>query len=384
MLGAALLPLVAAFTAQDAAAPGFDPAVAVRRGCEILLAAQEGEGKREWPYEGVYRVHEKGADAPVIPIGYRVGGTSIACLALLAAPGYDGPEESERRAAVARGVEFVLEALAHPLMEAERVHAYDVRGWGFVYALALFVELERRALVPEEHTRAVTKAIPRLVRALEETALEKVGGWNYAGREAPAPFMTAPALRALCAARAGGHPVSKRVLEDALDSLERGRARSGSIAYATPRDARAQASEDELGFMDRLPGSTGRMLAAESTLALFGRGDPERIALAVRAFFAHWDELEKRRRKTGTHVEPYGVAPYYVLHAHLCAAQAIELLPDPAERAAQRAELVARLARIQEPDGGWNDRVFPRSLSFGTATVILALLQPELATPSTR
>lgn len=125
------------------------------------------------------------------------------------------------------------------------------------------------------------------------------------------------------------------------------------------------------------------MLAVESTLELFGRGDPRRLSLAVRSFFTHWDELEHRRQKTGTHVEPYGVAPYYVLYAHLHAAQAIEMLPDPAERGAQRAEILARLGRIQETGGGWNDRVFPRSLSFGTATVVLALLQPELvARPS--
>jgi hypothetical protein len=377
MLALPLLALVLVLApAQERAAPSLDPAAAVRRGCELLLAAQEGEGRREWPYEGVYRVQEPGADEAVIPIGYRIGGTSIVCLALLAAPGYAEADQAERRAALARGVEFVLEALAHPLMEPARVADYDVRGWGFVYALALFAELERRDAIPEAHSKAVSEAIPELVHALEETALEKSGGWNYAGRDTPAPFMTAPALQALSAARAGGHEVSKRVLEEALDSLERGRSESGSIAYSTPKKARAKVGEDALDFMDKLPGSMGRMLAVESTLELFGRGDPERLACAVRAFFTHWDELEKRRRKGGTHLEPYGVAPYYVLYAHLHAAQAIERLADAAEREAWRAELHARLARIQEPGGGWNDRVFPRSSSFGTAMGMLALLEP--------
>lgn len=376
MLALTLLVFVLA-SAQESAAPALDPGAAVRRGCELLLAAQEGEGRREWPYEGVYRVQEPGTDEAVIPIGYRIGGTSIVCLALLAAPGYDEADQGERRAALARGVEFVLEALAHPLMEPERVAAYDVRGWGFVYALTLFAELERRGAIPEENAQAVVEAIPELVHALEETALEKSGGWNYAGRGAAAPFMTAPALQALAAARAGGHKISKRVLEEALDSLERGRARSGSVAYSTPKKSRAKVSEDELDFMDKLPGSMGRMLAVESTLALFERGDPEHLAGAVRAFFAHWDELEQRRQKSGTHVEPYGVAPYYVLFAHFHAAQAIERLADRAERETWRAELHARLARIQEPGGGWNDRVFPRSASFGTAMGMLALLEQE-------
>jgi len=359
--------------------PPFEPAESVRRGVALLLEAQEGEGRREWPYEGVYRVQEKGADEPVIPIGYRVGGTSIVALALIAAPGYADEEGSDRRAAVARGLEFVLEALEDPLMEAKRVAEYDVRGWGFVYALALCAELERRGLVPEERAKAVAKTIPRLVRALEETAIEKLGGWNYAGRDAPAPFMTAPALEALFAARSLGQKVSKKVLEEALDSLERGRAASGSIAYSTPRKERAKTDEDGLAFMDLLPGATGRMLAAESTLTLYGRGDPGRLSFAVRSFFAHWDELEKRRQKTGTHVQPYGIAPYYVMFAHGYAARAIERLADPAERDAQRAELHARLARTQQADGTWNDRVFPRSRAYGTAIALLALLEPQSA-----
>jgi hypothetical protein len=367
---------------QAGKAQDLVPAEVVRDGCSFLLSAQEGEGKREWPYEGVYRVRERGAAEPVIPLGYRVGGTSIVSLALVAAPGFLEEGSRERRAAVERALDFVLEALEEPEMEAQRVAQYDVRGWGFVYALTLFTELERRAAVPAVHAEAVKAMIPRLVAALEETALDEVGGWNYAGREAPAPFMTAPALQALFAAAAGGHAVSSKVLTRALDSLERGRAASGSVAYSTPRKARGEVDEEALPFMDKLPGSMGRMLCAESTLTLAGRGAPARLAAAVRAFFTHWDELEKRRQQQGTHVEPYGVAPYYVLFAHYHAAQAIELLADPAEREAWRAELRARLARIQEPKGGWNDRVFPRSRSFGTSMGMLALLQPELPPPA--
>lgn len=354
-----------------------DPADSVQRAVALLLEAQEGEGRREWPYEGVYRVREPGLDEPTIPIGYRVGGTSIVAFALIAAPGYADEEGAERRAAVARGLEFVLQALEDPRMEAKRVAQYDVRGWGFVYALTLCAELERRGLVPEEQASAVSDAIPQLVHALEETALEKIGGWNYAGRTAPAPFMTAPALEALHAARALGHEVSSTVVEEALASLERGRAASGSVAYSTPAEERARTGEDELRFMDLLPGATGRMLATESTLALHGRGDPERLSFAVRSFFAHWDGLETRRQGTGTHVQPYGIAPYYVMFAHGYAARAIERLADPTERAAQRTLLRARLARTREEDGAWNDRVFPRSRAYGTAIAVLALLEPE-------
>ena len=125
------------------------------------------------------------------------------------------------------------------------------------------------------------------------------------------------------------------------------------------------------------------MLACEATLTLGGRGDQGRLAAAVQAFFEHWIQLEVRRKQTGTHTGAYGVAPYYFMYAHRQAALAIELLPA-AERERQRARLVGLLAEVEEDEGGWNDRVFPRSLSFGTATVILALLQPELVDPPGR
>ncbi len=98
---------------------------------------------------------------------------------------------------------------------------------------------------------------------------------------------------------------------------------------------------------------------------------------AVDTFFKHWDQLEVRRKKTGTHVEPYGVAPYYVIFAHAYAAQAIEMLADSAARTAARSRLYALLDEIEEPEGGWNDRVFPRSRAFGTAMIVMALLQPQ-------
>ena len=362
--------------AVTAPAP-FEPAAAVQRGCAILLQMQEGEGSREWPYEGVYRDREPGRSGLVIPLAYRVGGTAIACLALIAAPGYGDEANDARRAAVARGLDFVLESLDSPLLGPEREDDYDVRGWGHISALRLCAELECRQLVPAGREEAVAAAVPRLIAALAATEIPRAGGWNYAHQRAPAPFMTAPALQALFVAAQAGHEVPSALVERALDSLERGRAASGSIAYLTPNEPRAAVEEDALGAMDKLPGAIGRMLACEATLTLAGRGDAARLAAAVEAFFAHWDQLEKRRQQTGTHTGAYGVAPYYFMFAHQQAALAIELLPA-GERERQRDRLDALLARVAEPEGGWNDRVFPRSRAYGTAMGMLALLQREM------
>src|SRR5262245_13055445 len=60
-------PPAGAATAQ----PPFDPAAAVQHGCAILLEMQEGDPRREWPYEGVYREREPGQAGLVIPLAYR-------------------------------------------------------------------------------------------------------------------------------------------------------------------------------------------------------------------------------------------------------------------------------------------------------------------------
>ena len=134
------------------------------------------------------------------------------------------------------------------------------------------------------------------------------------------------------------------------------------------------------GF-EAVEGAIGRSPACEVTLALAGRGSVDRIRAALDDFFRHWEWLEKRRKQTGTHAPPYMIAPYYFFYAHRHAAQAIEMLPE-AERAGRRQQLHRLLWKVREEDGGWNDRVFPRSECFGTAMTILALLSPGLPPPA--
>jgi hypothetical protein len=338
----------------------------------LLLRMQEpfaeNPVRAEWPYEGVYRVRGR------IPYGYRVGGTSIVARALLEAPGY--ATDPERRDAVARALEFVLGAIREPLMSPDPAiykAGYDVRGWGHCYGLRFLVALERANAIPTDRDTLVREAIRWYVRALESTEIPEVGGWNYArdpGLETPcrsSPFMTASCLFALYEAKAAGYEVSDAVLDRALDLLERARTDSGYVDYATMGPARDRP--------DQIPGAIGRMVAAESALALAGRSDAKRIAFALDRFLEHWPELEKRRRKTGTHVAPFGVAPYYFFYGFHHALLAVELLPK-ADRAAYREQLQAILFSIREDDLTWNDRVFPRSANFGTAMTISGLLAP--------
>lgn len=348
---------------------------AINNGVKLLLDMQEsmeqGGEKSEWPYEGVYRVNRQ------IPIGYRIGGTSIVCMALLEAPGYAADEA--RTAAVKRSLDFLLTASDHPLMNPDYDGGYDVRGWGYTYRLLFLVALKKAAAIPAGMDDKINAAIDWDIKAIQETEIPRVGGWNYARSEGknavspPSPFMTAPTLEALFNARQAGHDVDDAVVTRAIETLVKGRSTTGSYVYAgASREDRAP---------EPIPGAVGRMLAAESTLFLCGKSSLLHVRAALDAFIVHWEWLDKRRARTGTHVAPYGIAPYYFYYAHYYAARAIEILPER-ERAEYRRRLARLLFSVRLDDGSWNDRVFPRSRNYGTAMSMLALLMPNAAPPA--
>ncbi len=62
---------------------------------------------------------------------------------------------------------------------------------------------------------------------------------------------------------------------------------------------------------------------------------------------------------------------------YLKSALAIEALPSE-RRPAHRTRLVTLRAETREPDGTWNDRIFPRSPSYGTTMALLVLVAPDL------
>jgi hypothetical protein len=370
----------AAFPVPEA--PPLDVDAVTREAVAVLLRLREGEHADQWPYQGVYREDDNPS-----PVGYRVGGTAIACLGLIAAPGLAA--DAPRQAALRAGVEFVLKALESPRMQADFIGRYDVRGWGHIYALQLFLHLEEQRLVPGDLAAAVAERTRWLVATLCASAIPEAGGWNYSRprgyldpQNRASPFMTAPALQALFHARARGHEVQDAVVEQALAAIERARSKPGGYAYGAPAASIADVDEDRLSMMDKTPGAAARAAVCETTLLLAGRGDPARLERAVELFFAHWDDLAVRKSQTGTHVPPYGIAPYYFLFGHVYCAQAIEQLGDADKREALRARMRAVLAKSREEDGSWNDRQFGRSAGYGTALALLTLQMPRLPKPA--
>lgn len=345
---------------------------AIEEGIALILEMQEGDGASEWPYEGVYRVRGR------IPEGYRVGGTAIVAEALVRMPGY--ASDAGRQAAVRRAIEFICAKTSEPSLSVDTyAGGYDVRGWGACYAARALLAARACGAVPEGMDARVGETLRWYIDTLQRLEIPETGGWNYArepGAETPSrasPFMTAPCLQVLFEARAQGIAVDEGVVMRALDALERCRTPEGNFAYS----ASAQTREPQRS----MPGATGRMVSGEMVLLLAGRGSPERVAASIDAFVAYWQELERRRAKTGTHVPPYGVAPYYFQFAHWYAAQAAELL-EGAQREECRRKVAALMWATRSGDGTWNDRVFPRSAAFGTATAMLALEAPNMPTPA--
>lgn len=362
----------------------IDVDAATQAGISALLKLQEGEGHNQWPYEGVYR-----EDNGVLPVGYRVGGTAIVGLSLIAAPGFS--TDKPRQEALARGVAFILESLEAPRMQGEFVGTYDVRGWGHIYALHLFLELQEHKLVSAELLAPVTAKTKWLVQTLCESAIPESGGWNYSrpagytsSKNRASTFMTAPALQVLFLAKARGYEVADAVIDQAVAALERARSEPGGYGYGAALTSQNDVPEAKLAFMDKVPSSAARATACETTLMLAGRGDKERLHRAVVRFFADWEELAVRKSQLGTHIQPYGIAPYYFLYGHLYAAQAIEQLDDGAEKEALRTKMRIYLARSRDAAGSWNDRQFDRSAGYGTALAILCMHMPHLPKPESR
>ena len=390
-----LAPLAA--SPQDAEAPkDKDVKQAVDRAVELLLASQEnyvpdspvgrvresqfdewqsGERKRldeladpkagsEWPYEGVYRVGPDGR----IPPGYRIGGTSIVCLSLFDAPGYD--KDKDRKDAIARAMVFVLDTLENdPGMVAGPKRGYDVRGWGHAYALRFLLRAKELGRIKKDQIERVESMIPHLLGCLEANE-NPGGGWNYANNNSSSPFMTPSTLIALYEAKDQGYAFDPQLVERGLASLERGRtAETGSYSYSIGRRNRSEP----------MAASAARSAASELVLFQAGRSDSERLKTAIDGFFANWDHLFDRKSKQGTHEGEFSIAPYYFFYGHTYTALAIEYLPKE-ERAKYRTMMRETLWRTLEDDGGWNDRIFPRTRSFSTAMSLIAIQAEDMPT----
>ncbi len=332
----------------------------VESAVQRLIDLQHKDGA--WPYEGVYRVARK------IPVGYRIGGTAIVCSALIAV---DTENREDVEDAVIRGTRMILKELAHPLMQPSQESKYDVRIWGHIYALDYFCRLQKQAGFDQLKTET-EPWIKKLAEAVVYQEIEN-GGWNYANKVRHCCFVTAPAVQALLLARGAGVDVADAVMD-----------RSRQVLKDSRKSDRVYPYSGTVGRRDTAAGSIARGPVCEATLLMLGNGSRDDLLASLQAFYEHWDELEKRRKKNGTHLPPHGIAPYYFYYGHRYAAQAIELLPESQQdREFKRFEKI--LMKTKDDDDTWNDRVFDQSKAYGTAMSLLALSRKSFpVTPATQ
>ena len=340
----------------------FDRDSEIVAGIKKLISLQEDLTK--WPYEGNYRVDGK------TPFTYEIGGTALVCLALLY-----GAEENDMRAkkALDDGVSFILDNLGDPRMATSRKIEYDMRVLAQAYSLLLLSHLRNQQ--PEhQKIQSIEAGIQQLTNTLVAEQMDD-GGWNYQGRPMHASFVTASVVQALLWANNKNNPIDQQVLENAADALAFSRFVDGGFRYFGTHESQTVRHRQDL-----LPGSVGRASICETMLYALGHGSINRIQKSIDAFHLHWQQLENRRQKSGTHEGPYLVAPYYFYYGHRYAAQAIEMLPET-RRNSQRDRLYQLLMRTKSTDGTWNDRIYPRSRAYGTAMVMLALMSDRIGAP---
>lgn len=369
---------------------------AVRTGVQRLLELQEAaaesaessetpDGPRcEWPYECVYK--EGGGP----PAAFRVGGTSIVGLALLAAPGLQ--EDGVRRAALVRAADAVARLATHERIAFEHeASGFDVRNWAHCFGLRFLLRMERSEILPEDRRAPVRAAIERYAGSLLHTARPGKGGWHYMRiddvgmRGESSSFLTAHCIIALVEARdAGVEPLAwespegtssvpsyDAIIAKALDAIESARLPDGFLGYDTRRAGAFGPGHSRRG----MPECMGRRLIADVAAARAGRPDLERARSSLALFRASWEDLDAQRGIGGAHREPFGIAPYYFFFAVTAAADAARLCP-PDERDAHLAFIRALVLSIRAPDGTWNDQDYPGSAAYGTAMSILALVDP--------
>ena len=148
---------------------------------------KKSKANQEWPYEGVYRVRD-GRDTP-IPPGYRVGGTSIVCWALMEEPGY--AKDKDRQQAVRRGFKFILDSFKkEPLLASGFKGAMTCAGG-------------RTPTVFWRCSRAWRRACPRTPRS--SAGRRPPGGWSRRSRRRRSLKRGAGTMRAAGEGGEGAH-----------------------------------------------------------------------------------------------------------------------------------------------------------------------------------
>ena len=357
---------------EPAPAPARDAQAvdkAIQRGIAFLLEVQNKDGS----WGSAHNTKDLNIYAPVPGAhdAFRSGVTALCVSALIET----GDEREAVKQAIERGEKWLLEELP-TLRRANAVALYNV--WGHAYGIQALVRMHGRAEGNEARRREIERLIGQQIELLER--YESVdGGWGYydfdVGAKKPASlstsFTTATVLVALAEARPLGQEMSQKIIERAIESIQRQRKSDYSYLYGL------YLRYAPMHVVNRPAGSLGRTQACNIALHVWG---DEAVTVAVMhscldRFFARKLWLDIGRKRPIPHESWFAVAGYFFYYGYYYAALCIEQLP-----AAEQSELLDHLVHVllerQESDGSWWDfPLYNYHQQYGTAFALMALVR---------
>jgi hypothetical protein len=354
-----------------------DPAAldaAIARGVGYLVGSQNPTGSWGSPASNLWDIY---APVPGSYYAFEVAVTALAVEGLRAA----APDDAGARAAVRRGVDFLL---AHH-DRAKRISPdvlYNV--WGHAYALDAFcsaIDAEQDPARLEALRAAAAKAVDFLAR------FEFVdGGWGYYNFDIVArrpehgatSFTTGTVLVALARARARGIAVPERLVRRAVALLETCRKPDWAFAYSWEHRFHPQ------GGINKTNGSLARTAACVDALLHVGEDVP--VARRVQAL----DDLALRgrflliaRKYPIPHETWFQNSGYFCFYGYYYASDLLARVPPTVARRHAR-HIAATLLPLQEPDGSWWDyQLYGYHKAYGTGYLltVLARCRPWITAP---
>lgn len=346
--------------------PRVPAAQALREGVQWLVEHQNPDGS--WGSHHSARPIEVLASPPGSQEAFRVATTALCVMALRDAA-LDLPGVRE---AIAKGVDHLL--LNYDVKRQSGLEHYNV--WAFGYGLECLGK-ELALHTDDERGEELRQACKKLVQRLGEYQTLD-GGWGYlsiSGVPTQQPsdtsmsFTTATILLGLYVAGEEGVAIPERLLQRALQEVERSRLSDDAFLYG-----------DYLRYVPRHEinerfGSACRTPLCLLALEKFGRPVEEKTYVsALDNLLVRGASYQKSGvRRPIPHESWYAISGYFYLYGHAYAAYALEKL-SPETQARLWPLIVDAVQYCRDPDGSfWDYPLYSYHKPYGTAFAVLAL-----------
>lgn len=349
--------------------PRPDPAdidAAIKKGIDFLVGNQNKNGS--WgtpePKGGI----ELYAPVPGAHHAFQSAVTAMCISALIETAG----DRADAKKSLERGEDWLMANLPK-VRRANADTLYNI--WSHIYGIQAFVRMHQRLPDPERRKKLEALIREQIDFLVRYESVDK--GWGYydfrIGSQRPATdstsFMTAAALVAFREAADIGIKMPDKLVEGAVDSIQRQRKPDCSYLYGEYLKYVPQ--------MDiNLPGgSLGRSQACNLALRLW-KDDTitdKVISTWLDRLFARNGWLDLGRKKPIPHESFYSVAGYFFYFGHYYAGLSIAQLPAE-QRPFYQDHLATLLIRLQSKDGSWWDYpLYNYHQQYGTAYALMTL-----------